>query len=385
MNASTFFESNVASPLMIKPFERLNFVVLFTGITFLCNRMLNALAYGFSMPAWTHGLWTHTIPQDLILKLGSGAILGLCQWLILRRYIPVWKWILATSLISGALDLQKVILDELTNRAMQLVMTDPDINLFSKIALFVTLVLLIPLGFVLGAGYLQRLVLRPYVVDHGWWLFVPMISALVGVIFLGPAYLVHISQIHLPASLSLPHLGTAAIAAPMATQALAFCLLRKRYINDAERQEATLSPTPEIKNYAQIQQLRKHLYALISRIWKTDLEMTDSVLKYLVIVSYDGTIRLCIPLDSSSSLHMDKTPLPALAHRIESDISALESLGPVAKFNVIFRPPATLQVQPRRSLSIVKLSLGVYAAIIMVSVLLGPLSLLSPLNWPARS
>jgi hypothetical protein len=354
-------ESTLSSPLLIKPFERVSFVAFFTGMTFLCNRIVSALDW--LIPA------NRGIPQELLINLLSGALLGFCQWLVLRKYIPVWRWIQVTSMVSAVVYLVRLAQSFIISEGQGF--TAALIDWSSKIPFLIILYLPLSLGVVLGIGYFQKLILKPYVIDHWWWTFVPMICVLTGALFFAPYYVLMFYQIQNPFLNTIVNWSLSVyLTIPMVTQALAFCLLRKRHSNEVDLQEASISLIPEIKNYRHVQRLKNQLYNQISKQWRTDLEPAIGPLSYLVAVNHDGEIKLCTALNPGAHTHIHETPLAEIANQIESDSTALGNTGPVAKFNVMFKSPATLQVSSRQAISMKILIVGAYLVTILTSIIL---------------
>ncbi|MEQ9482154.1 hypothetical protein [Coleofasciculus sp. F4-SAH-05] len=80
--------------LLIKPFERLKFVIIFILITALSH----VVAYFvYSQPAFDL-LWEESpIQYGVVIGIMQGTLTGAAQWFILRKYISDLKWILVVA------------------------------------------------------------------------------------------------------------------------------------------------------------------------------------------------------------------------------------------------------------------------------------------------
>jgi hypothetical protein len=135
---------------------------------------------GFAVPSITGGVLAAMGLADtfaffalvILAGIGEGAVLGLAQWLALRRYLPgiAWReWVIATGSAAGAAWLIGMSLSALGGA--------PEVTPQLMIAIA------IPLGiiFLLLMGGAQWFVLRRRVSRAGWWIVANAVAWPVGV------------------------------------------------------------------------------------------------------------------------------------------------------------------------------------------------------------
>lgn len=154
--------------LLIKPFERLKFVIIFILITALSH----VVAYFiYSQP--TFGLLGEQsqIQYGLATGLIRGTLTGASQWFILRKYISDWKWILV---VGATTTFGSCIRTALNMWEESLIFSGNGFPTQGIIIVYLVIVLMaisIPLIY----GWLQWYVLHPYITNARWWIFIPLL------------------------------------------------------------------------------------------------------------------------------------------------------------------------------------------------------------------
>jgi len=358
MNTSYNFAD--AHRLLIKPFDRLGFIVIFiltTGLSqvvayFVCHQSTFDLLLERSQ--MQYGIATGII---------AGMFIGASQWLILRKYISDWKWILVVgvnitflSTIQANLDIWK---ESILSSANSL--SEPEM----LIGLTFNLLALIGSFFI--SGYLQWYILRPYITKARWWIFIPFIAVLLGVFPFGLSVL---TRGLLPFNITVIQLTMLP-----ATQAIGFCILQRKSISDHPIIQSSLALASDIVNYWEIKDLEKILYANISRIWKTDLSASIGQLTYLVGINHSGDIITYQPINHASIDNVDQTPLPELSSEPNGTALTVEDLTSFAKFQVVFTPPGTVQIYSWRGIPLIWLGVAAYLGILGISFLCAKLKI----------
>ena len=349
---SETYSFTVAQRLLIKPFERVRFVVFFILYTSLCQGILFFI---FQQPAFD-ALWKQSKYQYAIVTgIITGTFVGASQWLVVRKYVPDWKWILAVSIgstfISYASTAQGAASDSILHNS-----TNPVLNL--QVVLFFLGTIIFSVCTFFLDGYLQWLVLRPYIVAAKWWLFLHFIALILTLIPIIIPSLTH--------GLVRFDSGVLLVAIKPAAQAISFCILYKKIANNTQREvssqvESNLSVAPNIVNYWRIQSLGRKLYKSLNRVWQTDLNCNEQLI-YLIGVNSNGTIFDYKPMNQAAIDYIDQTPLPNLTHHSDSTDSLY-----LAKFQVVFTPPATVKIYSCSGIPLLWLGVGVYLVIIGIS------------------
>jgi hypothetical protein len=356
------YRFSTAQRLLIKPFERVRFLILFILATGLAQWSGILIA---SQPSLSL-LWQRSpLQYGIVMGILIGTLMGAAQWLILRRYVSDWKWIVVVSVSSVFSTTIQAVLEMF--RASLFSATDNPLlgGGQEKISFLVAVILssILALATLPISGYLQWYVLRPYVDRARWWIWTPLIA---------PVVVFGLSQI-----LSFLSGNRVQIYGYLSDwmvvpliQALCFCLLHKR--RESSIAESALALAPDIVNYWDVQTLKQNLNQRISQVWKTDLTIAVKQLSYLVGVSRDGAIVCYEPVDQASMDNVDQTPLPELAGRRSAGVlepgNLTGSLTDFAKFQVVFTPPSSVQVQAWRGMPLVWL--GVIACVSMIGLTL---------------
>jgi hypothetical protein len=228
------------------------------------------------------------------------------------------------------------------------------------LAILATVMFLISLGSIFIVGYLQWYVLRPYVTKARWWILIPFIAVLAG----GGLFIIEF----LSSGLLRFNRNVLNMTMLPITQAIGFCILKKRFVSEHPTLQSPLALATDIVNYWDVQKLQKILYTRISRIWKTDIRTSIGQLTYLIGVNHSGAM-IYEPMNQASIDNVDRTPLPELASNPSFAASETEGLTDFAKFHVVFTPPGTFQIYSWRGIPLIWLGVAVYSGIIGISIL----------------
>lgn len=342
-----------AQRLLIKPFERLGFVIIFVLTTGLSQVLTHFVS---SQPAFDL-LWERSqIQYGIATGIIAGMFIGASQWLILRKYVPDWKWILVVGLgttfissIQSALDMWKESILSSTH------------GLSGQGISPLIVAAVISIGAILISGYLEWYVLRPYVTNAWWWIFIRLIAVLpIGILLL----LKFLTQGFLGFNWDVIKLTVLPT-----TQAIGFCILKKKSVSESTIPQSPLALAPDIVNYREIQRLEGKLYARISRIWATDMKTSIGQLSYLVGVSRNAVIITYEPVNQDSTDNVDQTPLTELGSNFNSAALKTEDLTGFAKFQVVFTPPSMVKISSCRGIPLILLGVTAYIGIIAISIL----------------
>jgi hypothetical protein len=360
-----------AQTLLVKPFDRLGLILTFI-LASGCAHALSELI--ISTPNIDELLSENPIQYGIITGLITGLLWGVCQWLVLRKYIPDGKWILIVTVSFTLLSVIQII-----DRGQQqeyIYGLMPGTNV-AQTVLKAVLIQLSRLVLLWMYGYLQWYVIKSYVKPVSWWVYIPFMAILVGFAFmitgvllnqfLGSWFGFNISFTQLPA-----------------TQAIALCCLHRKSGYNSLVLEPPLTEVPDILNYWKTRKLQKDLYVALSRRWKTDLDSSIQKLSYLVGVNQTATEITYQPVDPISAEQVCQTPLPEIASMSSLGAEALEAENatPLAKFQVIFTPPGTLKINSWRGIPLIGLGVTVYSMICIMSYLVGFVLNLLPLKSP---
>lgn len=357
-------ESSVRQ-LLIPLSKRLKFVVFFTlitGLGYLVGASISrSLTHQFDPIAFHHNkiywafvsLQRNEVSGSFINGAIQGAIIGIGQWVLLRRYLPSWLWIVATSIGHGF----SLFMLILCNIWFLSVFPQPEKSTAFFIILNFFLAIIKIFCFVL-LGLAQLLVIRQEVKCPWWWTFVPVMGNLVGIlvslIFLLPFiftpqgyssiwFTVLVQPLIVPVILG----GTMG-----ATEAISLSTLSKKASNIKFSSDlvpnSLLTLAPEITDSRQIKILSKKLFTQINQAWKTETTSVQDLI-YLVAMSQDGSILSYQPINQAAVDYMNQIPLADLV-----DTSSLPSPDrtyqePLAKFQVVFIPPGSIKIRSWRA------------------------------------
>jgi hypothetical protein len=343
------YSFTAAQKLFIKPFERVKFVLIFCLSTTLSQLVSFFILQQLAFDALGE---LNEIQYSIVAGILTGTFVGAAQWFVLRKYVPDWKWILVVSL--GITFLSSI---SATSRVLNS-SSFPNINL--QVVLLYLIQAIASLGALLLYGYLQWWILRPYIVKGRWWIFLPLISILIV-----PFHVIFIYLTGIRSLVNFDFYIFSSILSP-AIQAISFCSLQRKSPLNAHPEvssqvESNLFLAPDIVNYWKIRSLTRKLYQRINQAWKTDLNCNEQLI-YLIGVSRNGTIIGYEPMNKVAVDCIDQTPLLNLTHHSDST----NSLS-IAKFQVVFTPPATVKIYSWRGIPLLWLAVSVYLVILAIS------------------
>ena len=353
--------------LLIKPFKRLVFIIIFILATVLSH----ILSHWFSEQISLNTISENLPIQRVILYGGTtGVIVGFTQWLILRRYIPDFKWVLvttATSLFGSTTQAM------IRASAELFVSSNKSFN-NQEYIIFGLFSWLFGIGIYLIIGWLQWYVISRYVEKARWWIFIPILALVIYSLFIIPTYLFYS---HISFNLTILSLSILP-----GIQAIGFCLLQKKVVHEHPVFQSPLALAADITDYLEIQKIQRFLNQRISKIWRTDLGESLKPMKYLVGVNSTCTQIVYEPMNQAAIDCVNQTPLPDLAGRFSPQDIDVESLPNLAKFKAVFSPPVSVKIYSFRGVPLLWLGLFVGITIVGISLLLGwfPIDLLPITN-----
>lgn len=341
-----------AQCLLIKPFNRLGFIFLYilaSGVSIFAANFLT------QQDTYVQLLLSNPKQYTIIAGLISGTFMGAAQWLILRRYFPDWKWILALAFGSTFSSTLNYIINARWNQTLFKSVGDlsgPSIGIVETIAMYMAL-----LGASVLAYFLQWYILQAYVAPARWWIMLPFITAPVVML---PFLIKTLAQTNIPFPISIQ--SNINLLFP-ASQAIAFCCLHKK--SKPKILQSALASTKDVTSYRMNQVLRKKLYASLTQLWRTGLSSSIEQLSYLVGVHSHKSKIIFEPMNSTSADNVDLTPLSKIASPLKEAEDQLEN-ETFAKFQVIFSPPGAIQIHAWRGIPLVWMGVGVYIAVIAI-------------------
>jgi hypothetical protein len=349
-----------AQQLLIKPSERLRFILLFIIASEICQ----IASY------WLFVQLNFSEPWQQIATTGiSGAILGVIQWLILRKYIPDWRWILAVAINSALYALVQIAISRGLpwNSSNPLVPWPVVISISALGASVVTLIY----------SCLQWYIIQPYVKRVRWWIFLIFLAFLIALGVSGLHYFITSSLMGSTSNpwsrafFSLIHKFTRYLTPILMSTAIAFgfCCLKQKPAQEHPISESRLATSTDISDYWQLKKLREILYLNISKRWQTELSPDSPPLRYLIGVDQGHTPMVYEAMNPVSLELVDQTPLPELF--VPQSQTSLKDSVPtaLAKFQVTFTPPASVNVVSVRGIPLFWLGMMVFAMVLGLSIL----------------
>jgi hypothetical protein len=188
VNMSKFIESQ---KLLIEPFNRLQFITGFVMVTILSEAIIYFISsYLFPVRRNTIsmieelrlGALVFPSINQIIYSVSLGFLTGLGQGLILRRHIPVRRWLSAvfrgTSLIALVQAVFLVLGSLVINSSLNKEPPIFDVLIASTILLGGLIMA------VLMYGYLQWWAIHPYIKKSRWWILLPAAVVLTAILLI---------------------------------------------------------------------------------------------------------------------------------------------------------------------------------------------------------
>jgi hypothetical protein len=403
--------SLLASPrarqFLIPPYERFKFVLLFAILT-----AIGELVGGYLGTSFRNLIFPPEalFPQSLINTfipgggLGGafvqftlfGTILGVAQWLVLRKYIPTWQWIGAT--IVGWVTI--ALLGEAFILAIKNLSSDPTVSpvlaTISNLALWSepwALWLLNILGSIplIGVGIAQWFVLRQYVRAAKWWIFVPSASLICWSLY---AFAIGFLLFWLPESTRFTPYSHAMVRGAIlgTVQAIALCAFSRKLpsttASDRHELQSPLTSAPEITNWQQIKLLSRQLYQQINQAWKgeiganqiSEVKPTQELI-YLVGVAETGAILTYQPVNQAAYDYQHQTPLPELVSSSSHEREEAVDRTPLARFQIIFTPVGSLQIRDWGGKTLLAIALSTAAIVTVAGIAMKYVESNAPESW----
>jgi hypothetical protein len=353
-----------AHRFIVNPLERLRFAVGFVLATGLGAAAVKLVLHLLQQPAVSLHWQQSGLLEAFVTGFVSGTFVGTSQWLALRRYIPDWFWVLAST--AGYVILMPIL------QAWQPILLDrvlPQLERqpwFNQLPPGLTAVLPLAIGVGLSAictiwlGVAQWCVLRQYARSSWVWLYVPSAAVLAsgGVMLL---------RLLLPAVEQVFAIDVLAACVFGSIPAITLCGLEKRAVAPEIHRSSPLAVAPEIIDRGLIRRLSRQLYGQINHLWLSE-QISDRPLRYLVGMNQAGTIVDYEPEHLLAADYVEATPLPDLADA-SSYIDSVGNSQPLARFQVLFLPSGRLQVRSWRGLSLKWLSLMVLGSVLGLSAI----------------
>jgi hypothetical protein len=352
--------------LLIDPCDRLRFAVPLLLYSMLLEW---GLASFYDLVAGSTGPPLNlSLRAALIGGLWGGAH-GVLDWLLLRRYIPDPKWIVAgmagSILFHEGIATITNILVESGQFAIQW-----DLNYFlvpSQDIYFLAQLIASPLSLV--SGLLEWLVLRRFVVSAAWWIALPLFSYY---LTLGLDLQYYFGGAAILQSLRLD-INTFLQTISILVFSIGLCVLvwsrGQQTRLDQHMTASPLTSVPQINGLWQTSKLVAELQRRLTTAWQVELSYPEPLI-YLLGVDRNGTITDCLPANQTAETFIDQTPLPLL---IASTDVAVDSQPSLARIQVSFDSLGHLQIRNCRSVSIVEMA--------AVLLLLGTFISLYPTWW----
>lgn len=356
---------------LVPPFERFRFTLLFIVATGFGWFLIWLVLRSLQDPLLPTPMQTRGLLSSLVVGFVSGIVVSSTQWLVLRRYIADWLWIVAGAtgyvLLTVTLEswsgwlAQALALPEVTalaERVSPIVMTATSGVLHTLLAALCAIWL----------GWLQWLFLRQYTQSSIWWIFVPAIAVILS------SSLISLSIVLFSVNIILPLEANVLAAGVLgSTQAIMFCLLQKKErLFSPDGRRSLLAVSPEIVNYGEVQGLGRELYERLNLVW-IYRQITKQPLLYWVGVTTKGAVAAYQPMNTAAVEQLKHSPLQDL---LEADQPKRENqIEPLALFEVTFLPSGRLRVKAWRGTPLswlaVSLLIGVLALSSSAAYLLG--------------
>jgi hypothetical protein len=347
-----------AEKLLIPPFERIRFIVLFVTVTVLINLgSLSALVEADFIPLWLKG------QSEITIVFVFSILLGVAQWLVIRRYVPDRRWILVVCFNATLTEIIRAGIGSLGQSFSSAYLSENSTPLQAQLEFTFLGVIATFIGFgvIILNGYLQWWILRRYVIHAKWWIFMPLsIGVILALISYLPFLLINIPGAFLPIKINILRPSIFPIA-----QAICFCLLQRKKVGEQNMQQSPLALAADVTDYWQTQNLKRQLDTKIWRVWLTDLE-TTTTLNYLVGISDRGEIRY-EPIDQAAIDYVSQTPLPQLTENSNNLDWNSQTSSRFAKFKVVFAPPGIVHIYAWRGVPLQWIVITICLGLIAIS------------------
>ena len=326
-NPTSTFANRSLRSFLIPASEQRQFLILFTLITsiglvvgiFTVN-LLILKSPTFAFFTAIGGIW-----QIFLHNLVIGASLGIAQWSTLRKYIPSWLWIVATS-VGWAI-----------SAVIAITWSDRIGGALNGI-------------FYLCLGVTQWLLLRRYVVNARWWILIVPFSVyvfrLIAAIVLFAVIQTHLTLLQISPSAQILIQSIFGAVFLGGIQAIGLCILRQKSsrstANFISQLESPLFSATEITDKSQVKALSSKLYEKIKQAGNQKNTFNQDLV-YIVAIASDGSIIFYHPVNLPAINNISLTPLPDL---VESQYSGgAVHQPPVARFRVVFSSNDGIQIR----------------------------------------
>jgi hypothetical protein len=367
---------------LVKPYERLPFVILFVGamalgtwgIDFLTSQL--TLVLEPNDPRYTQGidsmllriapsLGFTNIRYAALAGLIGGLVTGVLQWIVIRAYSPSKRWIAVTC---GGIIISSLITSLKNQAALSFYKQDYTVTSSSVIFSFGPWILL-GLGVLFLRYYAQARILKSYAKNSNLWVYVPIISGFIVALHTLPIPMVQILNPSSQLPLFLSHLHSTINLdfliplLPGLVSAIAFCFLLKK--SDDSQEEPGWLQAPDMKGIPQnITMWKKAQQKIVEAPRPAPETALEHSLSYLVGLNSQGKVVGYSPCDRRSAEQITATPL---AQMVEPGGETGEA---IAKFKVMFRPLSGLSMLPLIRVGRWKLMIGVYVTLLLIGLLL---------------
>ncbi|MEX0271016.1 hypothetical protein AB3R30_17915 [Leptolyngbyaceae cyanobacterium UHCC 1019] len=353
--------SQTQSRYLIPPFERIQFTGLFVLATGVGWFLIGLILRSVQDPTVVTYLEGKGLLSALVTGFVSGTVVSATQWLVLRRYLPDWLWILAGA--TGYVLLTTTL--EAWWGWLGYAMTLPEVAALTGKILPQTMVMLtggirtvLATICSLWLGLAQWLLLRQYTDSSRWWVGVPSIAVVVSALFTAFSAGLVLLNVNFPLDGNVLGAGILGI-----TQAIALCTLQRRPCN---KPLTSLTMAPNL-DYNQANRLGKRLHQHLSDAWTSE-HLNQESLHYWVAVTETGAIAAYKPISQAAIDQVQQTPLPKL---VIPEVLHPENgvTPPLAQFDVTFLPSGKLQIHPYSGVPLLWVTLGMLTMIIAASAI----------------
>ena len=364
--------------LLIKPEERVRLVFLLILLALLLDWILPILFRQLPVRFWE--IYPEKSLGNIIIGgLVSGIFLGTFQWIIIRKYIPTWHWILANA--AGMSIMTTVLYLGYNYSNYQLNKMDwinyPQLSQFYSFFLTPFYLIIIEILSLTFFSFSQWLVIRKYTQPCQWWIWLSLISVGFHLLVYSPWLLSQFlatffweKEVIINNTIRLlPQINYFSVfkGTWITIQTLGFCLLHKKYYDQLEYISTSDSlQSQEITNYWQIYQLKKKISQQIDQTWKNDLNI-DFNLVYSLAVNQFGSAITYHCWDRLSRENINLTPLLNVIKTTDNHERVEQKL---AYFKVSFSPPASFQIQSLTGIPLSVLTISIIISIIILKAFL---------------